>query len=115
MRDVEIGVHLHARPGEAAELIRAAYAAGCRRFDAAIGGLGGCPFAQDELVGNLPTEILMQALKELGASCLRRGADDLIAANAEIARGFGECRAMNLYSTILVGTMGCSDDYAESS
>ena len=40
--------------------------AGCRRFDAAIGGLGGCPFAQDELVGNLPTDELLAALQELG-------------------------------------------------
>ena len=86
--DVEIGVHLHARPGDGAELIRAAYGAGCRRFDSAIGGLGGCPFAQDELVGNIATEMLMQVLKELGATMPAIGAlDDLIAANAEIARG----------------------------
>ena len=51
---IEIGVHLHARREEAAAKIRAAYDAGCRRFDAAIGGLGGCPFAQDALVGNFP-------------------------------------------------------------
>src|ERR1700677_2857945 len=51
---IEVGVHLHARPDEAAAKVRAAYEAGCRRFDAAIGGLGGCPFAQDALVGNLP-------------------------------------------------------------
>ena len=53
---VEIGVHLHATYEGAAEKIRAAYGAGCRRFDAAIGGLGGCPFAQDALVGNIATE-----------------------------------------------------------
>src|SRR5438552_1373909 len=57
---VEIGVHLHARPDGARELVRAAYNAGCRRFDAAIGGLGGCPFAQDVLVGNLPTEAVFE-------------------------------------------------------
>jgi hydroxymethylglutaryl-CoA lyase len=64
----QIGVHLHARRDEAAEKIRAAYQAGCRRFDSALGGLGGCPFAQDELVGNIPTEILLAALLSLGAA-----------------------------------------------
>ena len=59
---VEIGVHLHSRPDEAAAKILAAYDAGCRRFDSAIGGLGGCPFAQDVLVGNVPTEKLLEAL-----------------------------------------------------
>ncbi len=53
---VEIGVHLHSRPDEAAAKVLAAYDVGCRRFDSAIGGLGGCPFAQDVLVGNIPTE-----------------------------------------------------------
>jgi hydroxymethylglutaryl-CoA lyase len=65
---IEIGVHLHARPDEAAAHIRAAYNAGCRRFDAAIGGLGGCPFAQDVLVGNIPTETLIAVLTECGAA-----------------------------------------------
>ncbi len=64
---VEIGVHLHARPEQAAARIRAAYQAGCRRFDAAIGGLGGCPFAQDLLVGNIATETLIAELQSLGA------------------------------------------------
>ena len=64
---IEIGVHLHARPEDAAAKIRAAYEAGCRRFDAAIGGLGGCPFAQDALVGNIPTELLLRELKTMGA------------------------------------------------
>jgi hydroxymethylglutaryl-CoA lyase len=59
----EIGVHLHSRPQDAALKIRAAYRAGCRRFDAAIGGLGGCPFAQDALVGNIPTETLIAELE----------------------------------------------------
>jgi hydroxymethylglutaryl-CoA lyase len=86
--DVEFGVHLHARRGEGSELIKAAYQAGCRRFDSAIGGLGGCPFAQDELVGNIPTELLVHTLKELGAALPEFGPlDGLIAANAEIARG----------------------------
>jgi hydroxymethylglutaryl-CoA lyase len=67
LEGIEIGVHLHARPDGAAEKIRAAYAAGCRRFDAALGGLGGCPFAQDALVGNIATETLLETLRELGA------------------------------------------------
>jgi hydroxymethylglutaryl-CoA lyase len=66
-QEIELGVHLHARPDQAAEKISAAYRAGCRRFDAAIGGLGGCPFAQDVLVGNVPTESALSALAELGA------------------------------------------------
>jgi hydroxymethylglutaryl-CoA lyase len=87
---VEIGVHLHARPAEAAAKIRAAYEAGCRRFDSAIGGLGGCPFAQDALVGNLPTEILIAELKSLGAALPTFASlDPLIESSAELARRFG--------------------------
>jgi hydroxymethylglutaryl-CoA lyase len=86
----EIGVHLHARTADAAGKIRAAYQAGCRRFDAALGGLGGCPFAQDALVGNLPTEILIAELKALGAQLpALQPLDDLIAASGVIARDFG--------------------------
>ena len=65
--EIEVGVHLHARRDASAARIRAAYGAGCRRFDAALGGLGGCPFAQEELVGNLPTEILIPTLAACGA------------------------------------------------
>lgn len=64
---VELGVHLHARPDQAAAKITAAYRAGCRRFDSVVGGLGGCPFAQDILVGNVPTESVLQALAAEGA------------------------------------------------
>ena len=64
---LEIGAHLHSTKAGAAEKIIAAYEAGCRRFDSAIGGLGGCPFAQDEMIGNIPTEIAVQALKDRGA------------------------------------------------
>jgi len=64
---LEIGVHLHSRPDDAAAKILAAYDAGCRRFDSAIGGLGGCPFAQDALVGNIPTERMIEALSSRGA------------------------------------------------
>jgi len=61
---LEIGVHLHSRPEQAVAKILAAYDAGCRRFDSAIGGLGGCPFAQDALVGNIPTEKVLEALAQ---------------------------------------------------
>jgi hydroxymethylglutaryl-CoA lyase len=63
---IELGVHLHSRPNNAEEKILAAYAAGCRRFDSALTGLGGCPFAGDELVGNIPTESALAALASVG-------------------------------------------------
>ena len=63
---VEIGVHLHSRPDDAAAKVLAAYDVGCRRFDSAIGGLGGCPFAQDVLVGNIPTEKVLEVLRSRG-------------------------------------------------
>lgn len=86
---LEIGLHLHSRRDSAAEKIRAAYAAGCRRFDCALGGLGGCPFAGDELVGNLPTEILLETLAELGAAV--EGGPDLSGGGA----AFGRCLEMS--------------------
>ena len=64
----EVGVHMHSTRVEAAAKVLAAYDAGCRRFDSAIGGLGGCPFAQDDLVGNIPTEDVLDALKERGVT-----------------------------------------------
>jgi len=64
---VELGVHLHGRPQEAADKVLAAYAAGCRRFDGALTGLGGCPFAGDDLVGNIPTETVVSTLIACGA------------------------------------------------
>jgi hydroxymethylglutaryl-CoA lyase len=64
---LEIGVHLHSRPEQAAEKVLAAYDAGCRRFDSVLGGLGGCPFAQDALVGNIATEVVIDALGKRGA------------------------------------------------
>ncbi len=88
--ETEVGVHLHAAPDAAEELIRAAYGAGCRRFDSAIGGLGGCPMAQDALVGNLPTEVLVRVLRELGADLPElRPLDGLMAASVEIAKRYG--------------------------
>jgi len=87
---IEIGVHLHARPDNAAAKVRAAYEAGCRRFDSAVGGMGGCPFAQDALVGNVATETLLAELKALGAELPPlRPLDGLIAASAEIERKYG--------------------------
>jgi hydroxymethylglutaryl-CoA lyase len=65
---VELGVPLHSRPDTAEEKINAAYAAGCRRFDSALTGLGGCPFAGDSLVGNIPTESVLAALTKLGVT-----------------------------------------------
>jgi hydroxymethylglutaryl-CoA lyase len=64
---LEIGVHLHSRPDATSEKILAAYDAGCRRFDSALGGLGGCPFAQDQLIGNIATEKVIEALKSRDA------------------------------------------------
>ena len=64
--DYDIGVHLHSTPGEAAAKVLAAYDAGCRRIDSALGGLGGCPFAQDALVGNIPTESVISVLQQRG-------------------------------------------------
>jgi len=63
---IELGVHLHSRGEGAAEKILAAYDAGCRRFDGALTGLGGCPFAGDELVGNIATETIVAALATRG-------------------------------------------------
>jgi hydroxymethylglutaryl-CoA lyase len=83
---LEIGAHLHSRPELAAEKILAAYDAGCLRFDSAIGGLGGCPFAQDALVGNIPTERLLDALKQRDAELPPlKSLDTLLRASAEIA------------------------------
>jgi len=64
---IELGVHLHSRPEDAEAKILAAYEAGCRRFDSALTGLGGCPFAGDNLVGNIPTEDVLAALKKADA------------------------------------------------
>jgi hydroxymethylglutaryl-CoA lyase len=65
-KEIEVGVHLHSTPAGARAKVLAAYDAGCRRFDSAIGGLGGCPFAQDKLVGNVSTEEVLVALGERG-------------------------------------------------
>ncbi len=64
---IELGVHLHSRPENGEAKILAAYEAGCRRFDSALTGLGGCPFAGDNLVGNIATEQVLAALRKAGA------------------------------------------------
>lgn len=63
---IEIGAHLHSNPFKSIEKIEAAYRAGCKRFDGAINGLGGCPMAEDELVGNLATETILSFMEANG-------------------------------------------------
>lgn len=82
--ELEIGLHLHSRPEQADDKVRAAWEAGCRRFDTALGGLGGCPFAGDHRVGNLATETVLDTLAELGAP-IAYDADELRAAQDLIA------------------------------
>lgn len=64
--DVEFGAHFHTRPDEWEEKIDAAYKNGCRRFDSAIGGYGGCPMAKDDLTGNMPTEKMLTYFPKQG-------------------------------------------------
>lgn len=61
---IEIGVHLHSTPANWEEKLEAAVRAGCKRFDGALKGIGGCPMANDELVGNMNTELVIQYFKE---------------------------------------------------
>jgi hydroxymethylglutaryl-CoA lyase len=88
---IELGVHLHSRRDGAAEKVLAAYEAGCRRFDCALTGLGGCPFAGDDLVGNIPTEIVVATLEKRGISAGldRAKLEPLIAKSQQIARKYG--------------------------
>ncbi|MGB9473809.1 MAG: hydroxymethylglutaryl-CoA lyase [Candidatus Udaeobacter sp.] len=87
--DYDIGVHLHSAPREAAAKVLAAYDAGCRRFDSALGGLGGCPFAQDALVGNIPTESVMAALRERGIELpLSKSLASVLAINSLVASDY---------------------------
>jgi len=62
---VEFGAHLHTRPDNYLQNLKAAYESGCRKFDSAIKGFGGCPFAADKLTGNLPTEFLLDYLESV--------------------------------------------------
>ena len=91
---LEIGVHLHSRPEQAAEKILTAYDSGCRRFDSAIGGLGGCPFAQDALVGNIPTEKVVETLRQRGARLpALKSLDTLLKATGGIAAKYSDSNA----------------------
>jgi hydroxymethylglutaryl-CoA lyase len=91
---LEIGVHLHSRPEEAATKVGAAYEAGCHRFDSVIGGLGGCPFAQDALVGNIPTETVIQTLQSRGALLpVLKPLEVLLRATAEIGVRYASSQA----------------------
>ena len=65
---VDFGAHFHTRPDNYLENIQAAYRSGCRKFDTAIKGFGGCPFATDQLTGNLPTEDLLHYLDSINES-----------------------------------------------
>jgi hydroxymethylglutaryl-CoA lyase len=61
---VEMGVHLHSRPDNWKEKLDAAVNAGCKRFDGALKGFGGCPMANDDLVGNMRTEWMIDLFKK---------------------------------------------------
>jgi hydroxymethylglutaryl-CoA lyase len=89
---IEIGVHLNSRPEGAAEKILAAYDAGCRRIDSALTGLGGCPFAGDHLVGNIPTELVIGALSARGvvASIQPESLEHALQSTYELRRAYSE-------------------------
>jgi hydroxymethylglutaryl-CoA lyase len=85
----EVGIHMHSRRAGAAAKVLAAFDAGCRRFDSAMGGLGGCPFAQDDLVGNIPTEEVVRVLEERGVTLpIRDSLTGVMAMNREIGNEF---------------------------
>jgi hydroxymethylglutaryl-CoA lyase len=87
---LEVGLHLHTRPADAAAKVRAAYEAGCRRFDGVMGGVGAVPYATDPLVQNLSTEVLLATLKELGAELPElESLDRLILSAREMERRYG--------------------------
>lgn len=74
------GAHLHTHPGNEMEKLHAAWEGGCRRFDTAMLGFGGCPFAADKLVGNLPTETFLTFLHQKGLPIL---IDEVLFAQAQ--------------------------------
>jgi len=87
--DDDIGVHLHGTRGGASAKVLAAYDAGCRRFDSAVGGLGGCPFAQDALVGNIPTESVIEALRQREVELtVGKSLGEVLTINANIASDY---------------------------
>lgn len=93
---LEVGVHLHSRPEQAEAKILAAYDAGCRRFDSALGGLGGCPFAQDLLIGNIPTETVIEVLQKRDAALPSfKSLDTLLRVSAELGARYTSTHAAN--------------------
>lgn len=86
----DIGVHMHSARSEASAKVLAAYDAGCRRFDSAMGGLGGCPFAQDALVGNIATESVIEALAQRGVELrIGKSLQNVLVMNSDIASNYG--------------------------
>lgn len=90
--EIHFGAHLHSRPERWEEPVWAAYEAGCHRFDGALHGIGGCPFAKDELVGNIPTERVVHHFNQMG---IDTGLDELaiqkpLAKAREILEQFGK-------------------------
>jgi hydroxymethylglutaryl-CoA lyase len=86
----DIGVHMHSTRSDASAKVLAAYDAGCRRFDSAMGGLGGCPFAQDALVGNIPTESVIDALGQRGVELpIGKSLQNVLVMNSDIASNYG--------------------------
>jgi hydroxymethylglutaryl-CoA lyase len=82
----DVGVHLHSAPDQTESKVLAAYDGGCRRFDSALGGLGGCPFAQDALIGNIPTECLLAALTQRGVELpISNALQNVLPLNSQIA------------------------------
>jgi hydroxymethylglutaryl-CoA lyase len=97
--ECEVGIHMHSTRAGAIAKVLAAYDAGCRRFDAAIGGLGGCPFAQDELVGNVPTEEVLRALQQRGVEVPMDGRLSAVAAmNTAISDEFSADKVQSDYT-----------------
>jgi hydroxymethylglutaryl-CoA lyase len=87
--ECEVGIHMHSTRAEAAGKVLAAFDAGCRRFDAAMGGLGGCPFAQDKLVGNIPTEEVLRALDQRGVTLpIQNSISEVVRMNTAISSEF---------------------------
>jgi hydroxymethylglutaryl-CoA lyase len=85
----EVGVHMHSTRAGAAAKVLAAFDVGCRRFDSAMGGLGGCPFAQDDLIGNIPTEEVIRALEQRGVTFpMRDSLTAVMGLNSAIADEF---------------------------
>jgi hydroxymethylglutaryl-CoA lyase len=87
--ECEVGIHMHSTRDGAVAKVLAAFDAGCRRFDSAMGGLGGCPFAQDNLVGNIATEDVLRALEQRGVTPpIRDSLTTVLGTNREIANEF---------------------------